>query len=355
LDLGSVAAVYNDSILQTISIPSNAVNVTLSYKWRVSSTEPTNNHYDYATVRVRNTAGANLALLAEYWEINESANWQTASHSLNAYKGQTVQIRFASSSDASSATDFMFDNISVLATFAPSSPTPSPSSSPSPSPSPSQAPSISNRYAITTASTNLRSNTCDDAGCTIIATYPAETIGTLVAGPLNSDGYTWYRVNISGTEGWMADGTLDELVVAFNSTPPNTTSPTSYGAHRTLMIPQRNMTLKRVACYNCGSGTYWNLHRVVGTIDNVTDDTWLAEGTLTTNNSTWWRGTVSPALSLTSGTSYIFRMDNEVQPLYYGTSGQNTSVINFQKYRNLGSSVFSNGSLQIRMQIESLE
>lgn len=55
---------------------------------------------------------------------------------------------------------------------------------------------------------NLRSGPGLSYG--VIGTYDSGTTATIVAGPEESDGYSWHKINIEGTTGWMATNFLTE-------------------------------------------------------------------------------------------------------------------------------------------------
>ncbi len=100
---------------QTVSIPSSASG-TLSFRLNVNSNETTtSSQYDRLFVEVRNTSGTLLATLGTYSNLNKAAAgvYTLRTHSLSAYRGQTVRIQFRVSNDYSLPTTFRVDNVTL--------------------------------------------------------------------------------------------------------------------------------------------------------------------------------------------------------------------------------------------------
>jgi subtilase family serine protease len=114
---GSYSAYLNgynnstDTIYQTITIPSTATSATLTF-WTYVSTTETSHAYDYMYAQVRNTSGSALSTLLT---VNDgtASGWVQHSYSLLNYKGQTIQIAFKGTNDASNPTDFFVDDVSL--------------------------------------------------------------------------------------------------------------------------------------------------------------------------------------------------------------------------------------------------
>ena len=71
--------------------------------------------YDYLYVEVWNSAGTSkLATLTTLSNKNAGTTWiRTTAGLLNTWKGQTVQIRFTATNDASNPTDFFVDDVAI--------------------------------------------------------------------------------------------------------------------------------------------------------------------------------------------------------------------------------------------------
>lgn len=100
-----------DLIYQTVTIPSTATNVTLTF-WTYVSTTETSHPYDYLYSQIRNTSGSVLATLLT---LNDgtATGWVQRSFNLLNYKGQTIQIAFKGTNDSSNPTDFFVDDVSL--------------------------------------------------------------------------------------------------------------------------------------------------------------------------------------------------------------------------------------------------
>jgi subtilase family serine protease len=102
----------DDSIYQTITVPSTANTVTLTYWTDVETTE-TSHSYDFLYVKVRNGSGGVLKTLQTQSDAT-ATGWKSQSFDLSAYKGQTIQIFFEGTNDVSNPTSFFVDDVSVI-------------------------------------------------------------------------------------------------------------------------------------------------------------------------------------------------------------------------------------------------
>jgi subtilisin family serine protease len=99
----------NDTIYQTITVPTNGV---LTYWWYMT-TQETTHPWDYLRVQLRNTSGAVIATLRT-WNDGSGANtWRQDTISLAAFAGQTVRLTFNTTTDSSLTTSFFVDDVSV--------------------------------------------------------------------------------------------------------------------------------------------------------------------------------------------------------------------------------------------------
>jgi hypothetical protein len=109
--LGSTAATNGDSaITQTVTVP--AAGATLS--WWYQPHCPDTLTYDWERVEVRTTGGALLSTLLNV--CSNSRTWTFSSHSLSAYRGQTVVLKFISHDDnyPTDPTYTLFDDIALF-------------------------------------------------------------------------------------------------------------------------------------------------------------------------------------------------------------------------------------------------
>ncbi|MDL2354756.1 MAG: CehA/McbA family metallohydrolase [Pseudomonadota bacterium] len=112
--LDGYGAAHTDSIYQQRAIPSTVASASLSFWLRVDSSETTTTAvYDTLKVQVRSSSGAVLATLATYSNLNKGTTFVQKTFDLSAYKGQTVQIYFEGTEDATVATSFIIDDVSL--------------------------------------------------------------------------------------------------------------------------------------------------------------------------------------------------------------------------------------------------
>ncbi len=106
-----------DYLSQQITVPATPCQATLNFwvrKQKPGSSPPPGSSNDSLRVEVLNTSGAVLKTLGAYPEATvSSASYQQKSFALDAYKGQTIRLRFVGQEDATSATAFLLDDITL--------------------------------------------------------------------------------------------------------------------------------------------------------------------------------------------------------------------------------------------------
>ena len=111
---GAYEGGYNNAVetlSQTVTVPTSG---TLSYWWRLASSEGTTTAYDTLTVTLANpSTGATVATLATYSNRNVRNTWTQASQGLSAYAGQTLSLRFTTRTDSAVASSFYLDDVSL--------------------------------------------------------------------------------------------------------------------------------------------------------------------------------------------------------------------------------------------------
>jgi bacillopeptidase F (M6 metalloprotease family) len=65
------------------------------------------------SISVANTSGTVLSKLATYSNINKSTRYVQKSFNLIAYKGQTIRLQFNAIENASRATSFFVDDLTL--------------------------------------------------------------------------------------------------------------------------------------------------------------------------------------------------------------------------------------------------
>lgn len=105
-----------DKIYQTVSIPSTATKIVLSYWTYISTSESGSTCYDYFYARLRTTAGS--VITTPQQQCNANAHGWTkysfdVTSALSSYKGQQVQVYFAGTTDTSLVTNFYVDDVAL--------------------------------------------------------------------------------------------------------------------------------------------------------------------------------------------------------------------------------------------------
>ncbi|HEU4336693.1 MAG TPA: M4 family metallopeptidase [Nocardioides sp.] len=109
--LGGNGTSGTETINQTVTIPSTATAATLSYWIRTDTAESGSTAYD--TMRVQVVDGATATTLRTFTNVGTNATYTQYSHSLTAYKGRTVTIRFTMTEDSSLQTSFVVDDTAL--------------------------------------------------------------------------------------------------------------------------------------------------------------------------------------------------------------------------------------------------
>ena len=113
--LDGYGTTHTDTVTQKVAIPAGKTTAALYFYLHIDTQETGTTAYDKLTVQVLNSAGTLLATLGTYSNVNAATGYSHKGLSLNAYIGQTVQIRFVGTEDASLATSFVIDDIILMA------------------------------------------------------------------------------------------------------------------------------------------------------------------------------------------------------------------------------------------------
>ena len=112
-----------DTLTQTVAIPSNATSALLSFWLSIHTQETANSDFDDLTVEIWSLGGSFLGTATAY--DNRDANldnnvrgqyFHVQNVDLGSYAGQTIQIVFHASNDFSLPTDFLIDDVSLQVT-----------------------------------------------------------------------------------------------------------------------------------------------------------------------------------------------------------------------------------------------
>jgi aminopeptidase S len=109
--LGGNGTTSSENLSQQVTIPSSATAATLSYWIRTDTAETGTTAYD--TMKVQVVSGATATTLKTFSNVGTSATYAQFSHSLLAYRGTTVTVRFLMNEDSSLQTSFVLDDTSV--------------------------------------------------------------------------------------------------------------------------------------------------------------------------------------------------------------------------------------------------
>jgi hypothetical protein len=142
-----------DTLMQQVSIASNATAATLSFWLHIDTAETTTSTaYDTLTVQVRNTSGTVLSTLATFSNLNHATGYQQQTFDLSSFKGQTIQIFLQGKEDYELQTSFVVDDFQLNVTT-PGSDTTPPTTSVT---APANGSTVSGTVSITaTASDNV--------------------------------------------------------------------------------------------------------------------------------------------------------------------------------------------------------
>ncbi len=107
---------YTDALYQEVTISVNATEATLSF-WRlIESEDISGTPEDLCNVTIRDQSGVLLEILVTYSNLDDvGSNWYITYFDLSSYIGQTIRLCFESSNDSSGLTNFLFDDVSLVA------------------------------------------------------------------------------------------------------------------------------------------------------------------------------------------------------------------------------------------------
>jgi Zn-dependent metalloprotease len=109
--LGGNGSTSTETINQSVTIPSTATAATLSYWIRTDTAESGSTVYD--SLRVQVVDGSTATTLRTFTNVGTNATYTQYSHSLTAYKGKTVTVRFTMTEDSSLQTSFVVDDTAL--------------------------------------------------------------------------------------------------------------------------------------------------------------------------------------------------------------------------------------------------
>ena len=115
--LDGYGTTHTDTLTQQVSIPSTATSASLSFWLHIDTAETsTTTAFDTLAVQVRNSSGTVLSTLKTFSNLNKNTGFTQQSFDLTSFKGQTIQINFVGTEDASAQTSFVLDDFSLNVT-----------------------------------------------------------------------------------------------------------------------------------------------------------------------------------------------------------------------------------------------
>jgi Zn-dependent metalloprotease len=109
--LGGNGTTSTENLTQTVTVPSTATAANLSYWIRTDTAESGSTVYD--TMKVQVIVGGTTTTLRTFSNVGTNATYTQFSHSLLAYKGQAVTVKFLMNEDSSLQTSFVVDDTAV--------------------------------------------------------------------------------------------------------------------------------------------------------------------------------------------------------------------------------------------------
>jgi hypothetical protein len=103
--------------MQQVSIASNATAATLTFWLHIDTAETTTTTaFDTLALQVRNSSGTVLSTLKTFSNLNKNTGYAQQTFDLTSFKGQTIQINFVGTEDASLQTSFVLDDLALNVT-----------------------------------------------------------------------------------------------------------------------------------------------------------------------------------------------------------------------------------------------
>ncbi|WP_412542310.1 putative Ig domain-containing protein [Longispora sp. K20-0274] len=108
--LDGYGSTHTDTLSQSVTLPSGCSTATLSYWLHIDTKETGSTVYDKLITQVGSTT------VASYSNVNAAAGYVQRTVNMTAYIGQTVTLKFTGTEDASLATNFVIDDVSLTLT-----------------------------------------------------------------------------------------------------------------------------------------------------------------------------------------------------------------------------------------------
>jgi subtilisin family serine protease len=100
-------------LAQTVTLPVDICSAKLSFWMKINTSETVPTAADTLTVTVRTPTGTVLKTLAAYSNLDAIGGYLERTFDLTAYRGSTVQLHFQGSENASNASTFVIDDVTL--------------------------------------------------------------------------------------------------------------------------------------------------------------------------------------------------------------------------------------------------
>jgi hypothetical protein len=185
--LDGYGTTHTDTLMQQVSIPSNATSASLSFWLHIDTAETTTTTaFDTLAVQVRNSSGTVLSTLKTFSNLNKNTGYTQQSFDLTSFKGQTIQINFVGTEDSSLQTSFVLDDFALNVSTPSTTDTTPPTTSIS---SPASGATVSGTVAV-------NASAADNVGVTQMQLF---IDGTLVASNTNATSlsFSWSTLSVA--------------------------------------------------------------------------------------------------------------------------------------------------------------
>lgn len=110
--LGGYGQVASDQITQDVALPNTAQSATLTFYVKILTAETGTTANDTCTVEVLDTTGASLGTVKTLSNL-DAGDYKAITVDLMPYKGKTVRLSFKSQENATAATSFLLDDVTL--------------------------------------------------------------------------------------------------------------------------------------------------------------------------------------------------------------------------------------------------
>jgi hypothetical protein len=114
--LDGYGSTHTDTLSQSVTLPAGCTTYSLGFWLHTDTAETTTTtRYDTVTVQLLNSAGAVLATLVTYSNLDHNTGYTQHTFNLAAYAGQSITLKFTGSEDSTQQTSFVIDDTALTA------------------------------------------------------------------------------------------------------------------------------------------------------------------------------------------------------------------------------------------------